>query len=140
MATYIHLSSDDCKTTHPNNTPYSFTVDLPTVLPTRCGEWELALSSIQVSQGKLPKVFNVFCDVVEQSIIKEDRLPVLRQATQAQFFRLMFIKVVTPELSTIRITLTDINLQPLVKLEGTVTCTLWLRKRHTMMGGKSCLD
>lgn len=126
MTTYIHLSSNDSLNVYPDNTASRFKCNLPTAIYIGDSEWELALVSIQ---GPVPAMFNVFCDVIEQNVVKDRTLPILRQVVNKKSFeQLQFIKVAVPEITAIQLYLTDFELIPINK-KGTVTCTLCLRKR-----------
>ena len=135
MTNYIHLSSTDNVDIFPNNVGSNFTSLLPNSIDNLVDDYEMALCYIQ---GPLPSVYNVFCDVIEQNVIKGQTLPVLRHVlSKRDFPDLQFIKVAVPRVSRIRIFLTDLNLKPL-KTSGTVRCTLCLRKRPIKRLGISC--
>ena len=124
MTNYIHLSSTDNVDIFPNNVGNDFTCILPNSLNNTTDDYEMALCYIQ---GPLPAAYNVFCDVIEQNVIKGQTLPILRHVlSKRDFLDLQFIKVTVPRVNRIQIFLTDLNLNPL-KLSGGVRCTLCLR-------------
>lgn len=125
MTTYIHLSSKDSLNLYPDNNTSSFKCRLPKSIYIGNSQWELALVSIQ---GPLPAMFNVFCDIIRQNIVKDQTLPILRQVvTKKSFEQLQFISVAVPEISVINLYLTDFDLKPIIR-KGTITCTLCLRQ------------
>ena len=133
MTSYIHLSSTDNVDIFPNNVGNDFTCMLPNSLNNTTDDYEMALCYIQ---GQLPVAYNVFCDVIEQNVIKGQTLPVLRHVlSKRDFPDLQFIKVAVPRVNRIQIFLTDLNLKPL-KLSGSVRCTICLRPIKRI--GKSC--
>ena len=124
MTNYIHLSSTDNVDIFPDNVGSDFTCLLPNAIENLVDDYVMALCYIQ---GPLPSAYNVFCDVIEQNVIKGQTLPVLRHVlSKRDFLDLQFIKVAVPRVSRIRIFLTDLNLKPL-KLSGAVRCTICLR-------------
>lgn len=124
---YIYFSSEDAIST--SNTTNDFTYRLPRPIRTISGVWEVALTSIH---GPLPTAFNVCCDIVEESNIKDTRRQILRQVVLGDSLHpWQFMKMYGCwEVSVIHIQLTDLQLKPLKLPQGPVFCTLCLRKRH----------
>ena len=124
MTNYIHLSSTDNVDIFQNNVGNDFTCLLPNAIDNLVDDYEMALCYIQ---GPLPSAYNVFCDVIEQNVIKGQTLPILRHVlSKRDFLDLQYIKVSVPRVTRIRISLTDLNLKPLT-LSGTVRLTICLR-------------
>ena len=79
---YVYISSADSTDYFPDNEPSKFTVKLPETLRLR-GKWQLALCEIQYpsiqKKKKKPEQLLILCDLCQDSIVGEKRLPVLRR-------------------------------------------------------------
>lgn len=140
MSYFLMINSKDCANFYKHNAPYDFTIELPREL--ELGEkWECALTEInfnntfEISQ-KVQEIY-VFCDVCEDSFIRNHQLPILRRISlggdkKSYTFNFIFpyyINVSRNRIKRIRIYLTDDSMRKLSFLQGMCSCTLHLRKK-----------
>ena len=74
---YLFLSSDDSKEYFPDNAPSMFTVKLPQTLELKEGNWFCILLELSCKL-KTPADLYVFCDGVQDSYVRDRKLPVLQ--------------------------------------------------------------
>lgn len=132
---YIFISSDDSTNYHPTNSPSQFCVELPQTLNLP-GVWYCALTDIQL-KGSAPvfEEMNVVCDLCEHSYIRNNLQPILRRIpgegkkrTTYSFSPLYYFKVSCDQVNRININILDSKLSPASVLQGTLICTLHLRR------------
>ena len=123
---YLHLNSNDSLAIHQHNSCADFICELPEMLHLN-GEWECAL--VDIHGKSIPNTYNVFCDIIDHNVIKDRKLPILRQGLQSKSFQhLNFIKVIDTHCKRIRISITDSDLNPIENCDTPVYCILCLRK------------
>ena len=127
---HLFLSSRDSLDNHPNNFPYDFTIDLQETLHLD-GYWECALREIKINPQNLQEECYLFTDVVSDSYVLDNHLPILRQiSTSVEFINSYYHKVNRKEISRIRLYIRNENLQfPSSSIES-VNCVLSFRKRQ----------
>ena len=84
---FLFLSSNDSLKTYTTNKPYDFTVSLPSRLRLEGGGWLCALiqgSFCMTTPDSSCKVIIFMCDLVQQSYIRDQFLPVLDIAHQVK--------------------------------------------------------
>ena len=78
---YIYICSDDCNNLFPGNKASSFTISIPEALIFE-SDWEVALVQFAYPPTKIrDRTVSVVCDIAEDSIVGESRLPILRRVT-----------------------------------------------------------
>ena len=78
---YVYISSSDSTNYFPDNQPSKFTVKLPETLRLH-EKWQLALCEIQYpSIQNKPDQLLILCDLCQDSIVGDKRLPILRRMT-----------------------------------------------------------
>ncbi len=123
---FLHLSSNDSLSIHQHNACTDFTCELPEMLQLT-GEWECAL--LNIFGKSIPRIYNVFCDIIEHNVIKDRKLPILWQGLQSKTIdHLNFIKVKETACKRIRISITDSDLNPINSCDTPVYLILCLRK------------
>lgn len=136
-------SSDSCKNFYPRNTQSRFTIQLPDTLHLNHTPWYCALRDISCEITKSVDLY-VFCDVIEDSYVREQKLPILQHipfTTQARattskgeegirvvttFDSSIAHRIKITQLKTLTIYITDKDLKPPSFTSAHVTCTLHL--------------
>jgi hypothetical protein len=130
---HIFLSSLDSLDIHPRNHGSDFTVVLSENICLQ-GEWECALleSHIYVTP---PNPWYVCCDLVEESLTGDFKLPILRRAKSntPPFEQLTYIPVKQRDFNGIRIFMRKRNNKPIktVSTAKHTLCTLHFRPKRT---------
>ena len=122
---HIHLSSLDSQTRFPTNTGSDFRVQLPEELTLPRGEWTLGLTAAHLSSLPETPVF-ICSDICEETVVGEKKLPVLALITEKQVepSHVVYLRLKTESLKSIRIYLTDRSGEKLSEPVSTLYCTL----------------
>ena len=134
---YLFLASEDSSEYFPNNKGYDFTIELPRILELE-GKWECALINFSTDKKSedLSDMY-VFCDIVQESYVRNSNLPILtvvRYVTKRKFEHnltvdhVLYHKISRSNISSLRIYITDSDLNNVSLLTGTSKCILHLRK------------
>ena len=136
---YMFLTSDDCKSLHPQNRFDDFITELPSEHRFGSGgEWKVCLSELSLESDKItemPESIIVQSDLVTDSYIQERRAPVLRvissqsSGLSVSLYQSFYVGLAQYRVRSIRIRITNGRLGQLSAAkwdrEGTVTsCTL----------------
>ncbi len=138
MSYYLHLSSEDSKASHPENSAYDFTVEIPRPLYLD-GIWECGLVEIVFPNDIEANTIHVCCDLIEDSYVSDTFHPVLRAVSNktktlerrtifTTFAYPHYISVKTDSFQRVRIFIRGDNLKHLDSGSDSVNCTLHLRK------------
>ena len=121
---YLYLSSNDSLDYYPTNNPFDFTVNLPYSLS---GQFVVALAEVHYTSHE-EELF-IFCDLCEDSYIKDNSLPILRTVSNiGEFSNLYFHTVTRKSIQRIRIYITNKNLDKPSYDIGPVRCLLILKE------------
>ncbi len=124
---YLHLSSNDSKSTHPDNKPFEFTVNLPRNLILN-GAWEIALTEIYFQGKSGSKNLYIFTDICESSYVADTFLPLLRIVKRSGPLDIpYYIKLSQDFVSELKVYIRTDGLKEPSFLIGTLRCTLHLR-------------
>ncbi len=132
MSYYLHLSSEDSKASHPENSAYDFTVEIPRPLYLD-GIWECGLAEIVFPNDVETNTVHVCCDLIEDSYVCDTFYPILRTVfnTTREYrttLAYQYVKVKTDSFQRVRIFIRGDNLKHLDSGSDSVNCTLHLRK------------
>ena len=123
---YLFLNSNDSKSLHPKNSPFNFTVELPTPLELR-GDWKCALTEISYPKSIRQELY-VYCDICEYSYIADGYKPILRIVKGSDIYNQLFYRPITnPFVSRIQIYIKyQTGNQPSVDVKS-LRCTLKIK-------------
>ena len=122
---YLFLSSTDSLDLSPNNSTYDFTVTLPQTI---MGEFKIAL--VEMHYTSHFEDLYVYCDIAEQSYVKDSSLPILRIVSQmGEFGNLYFFPVTRRAIQRIRVYITNKDFETPLQDAGPIRCTLVLQPR-----------
>ena len=123
---YLFLNSNDSKSLHPDNSPFNFTVELPTPLELH-GDWKCALAEISYPKSIRRELY-VHCDICEYSYIADSYKPILRIVKSGDIYNQLFYQPITTSLvSRIKIYIKDeTGNEPSVDVES-LRCTLKIK-------------
>ena len=136
---YLFLSSDDSLNLYPQNNAYSFTVQLPEIIQ-MTNEWTCCLVYFLCNMKDDVSSVYILCDAINDSFVKNTKLPVLQYVHAKTSNELMFeicngseieIRVNKTSLHTISIHIRDANsFKPIVASDdsGYSRCVIRLRK------------
>ena len=138
---HLFLSSQDSNQLHTENTWNDFKVTLPYPIYLDRGErWECGLCNVSIKSMDHSRIagaecVNVFCDVIESSVVYGSVLPMLQSAPLKDvrnkittFDPIFYFDVTRERIDTIRIYLT-LDKRSVSSLGSAVTkCTLHLRR------------
>lgn len=134
MENYFFLEATDSMLTFPTNKLYDFTIELPFEYDFT-GEWVCGLSEFHsLTQNESTLGIYIFCDLCEDSFVKDCQLPILRrfQVSNERITFLLqspyYIRVVKKTTKRIRIYITDNHLRPATFLKDYCNCTLHLKR------------
>lgn len=138
MTVYLFLNSNDSTSFHPSNNPDDFIVTLPKpyVLD---GCWECALLEMNIqliNDIALPRV-HLCCDIVEDSYVRNNMLPILRaqeltpeqNILQMTYVHPYYLNVSKQEIRSIRIFIRNDQLQSVPSKIQRLSCVLCLREK-----------
>ncbi len=139
---YVFLSSNDSSGTNTANTPFDFTVSLPTRIILEGGPWSCALlqASFKDSSPEQGCGMMIFlCDLVEESYIRDHSLPVLdiaydlrRRKKISQVIEIanpLYHPITRKYIDSIRVWIKDeLTLSDCTDLVEPVRCILHLKK------------
>ena len=92
---YLYVSSDDSLDLNTSNNAYDFTVNLPKSIT---GDFVIALGEITYTSHE--EDLYVFCDLCEDSYIKNTSLPILRSVTHIGEFTNLYFHSTTRKISS----------------------------------------
>lgn len=136
---YLFLASYDSTDLFPLNKPSDFTVALNKPLDLN-GKWTCSLVEVNFTGGfteEYPEDLIVMCDLVQDSVVHDVSLPVLRRIliprnltpkTEFQFSNLLELPIKMTEPVNVRIYIRDDYLREPSFSENRLTCTLRLSK------------
>ncbi len=138
MSYYLHLSSQDSKVSHPWNSAYDFTVEIPRPFYLD-GSWECGLLEIEFPNDIEANTIYFCCDLIEDSYVSDTFHPVLRTVsnkTKTRERRTIFTTFAYPHyvsvkkdtFQRVRIFIRGDNLSPVGSVSESVRCTLHIRK------------
>ena len=130
---YFFLSSDDSKNYHPENSPHSFTIELPERLELN-GNWEVSLSDINI-KDTFDTTLYIYSDVGEYSYVNNSMEPILRviypsSYTKRVFSTRYYIPVRSKNLGRISVYIRDRNGSIPQNFLKNIELTLHLRKNY----------
>ena len=138
MAVYLYLESKDSQNFHPTNTPDEFIVTLPKrYILSGCWECALLKMTMHFSDDVSPSRLYVCCDIVEDTYVRNNTLPILRAQdvtaeqlyVQTTYANPIYLKVSKQDIRNIRIFIRNDRLQiGQSKLEN-FNCLLCLREK-----------
>ena len=119
---YIFCKSGDSKTLFPDNTPWSFTIQLPEIVKLD-GAWRCSLVDFHCFPTGDKNLY-ILCDIIEESFVKDTRLPVLQhifedekqQALSKCYDAILTFSINKTTLHTISFKLIDANSLKLANL------------------------
>jgi hypothetical protein len=124
---FLHLASNDCLHSHPENNPWDFTIDVEQYV-TLSGNWEVALTEIMYDGARKIDLY-VFSDICSPSYIMDNCLPVMRVVNKpASFHYPYFLPISRTTISHLRIYITSRDGKIPSFLPKFLRCTLQLRK------------
>jgi hypothetical protein len=138
--TYIYLSSSDSSKAYPNNTPGSFTVNIPYTLNLK-GQWSASLLDISINLSTADESATIFatCSILVNSYVNEQMCKILRQISlrkkskhRQTFSHPQYITIDNSgDINAINITILDAEtlLPTLLPIEK-VSCTLHIKRDH----------
>lgn len=124
----VYVSSEQSSALYPRNVPGDFTVHLNRPYHLK-GEWECAL--IQLSfEGQSGPGYYLCCDLVAESFVGRDMLPVLRRVRDKtwQFRTAIYVPLKTHDFESVRIFLRTWNNRD-TRLVRPIYVTLHFRRR-----------
>ena len=128
----MFISSCDSLQFFPDNKPNDFTIRLPDELHLE-GEWTCTLRNLKCVTT-LDTDLYVFCDVVEESYVRNRKLPILQYIPGEQgkmvgnFESDLCAKLSRKDITTIRIYIRDFHLREAPLAGERTTCTLHFLK------------
>ena len=134
MEFFLFLSSEDSKAYFPQNNPGQFSVALPDVLYLD-GTWTCALRDIQCWPSTSSDLY-VFCDAVEDSYVRDRKLPILQRIPQSDtgshvietYDSTIQFKVSRSVINTLTLYIRDSTMKPVSFKTGATYCTLHFTK------------
>ena len=134
MEFFMFLSSKDSKSYFPNNNPGDFSVVLPDTLYLD-GTWTCALRDIQCWPAT-PTDMYLFCDAVEDSYVKDGKLPILQRIPQTNtgsqvietYDSMTQFKVSRSVINTLTLYIRDSSMKPVSFQTEATCCTLHFKK------------
>jgi len=132
---YFYLSSDDYKRSgfRDTNSPHDFIIDLKDTITLPDDEYECSLIDYAVikSPGGKNMYMYVFCDLVRESYVKEQYLPILKQIDlrRKDSITCNYVKMNVNQFNKIRIYIRDRNMTIRSLGISVFTCTLHVRPR-----------
>ena len=148
MAHYMFLSNTHSSLHHPGNTPGDFIVRLPKSF-TLQGHWECALVEVSIPLPYHQRLY-ICSDIIQDSVVGNTLYPVLRSIPEVDdddrsrigmdiaietapvhfvFERPYFFPLRKKDLEDVRIFITGSDFLPVTPLNGTVHCTLLIRRK-----------
>ena len=132
---YLFLASDDSSDFYPLNTPGHFSIKLPETMHMD-GSWMCALRDLQCKTTN-PTDLLLFCDAIDDSYIRERKLPVLQRIPSTldsravrSFDSSVCFRVTRHAMNVITVYITDGGLKETSFTEEPTYCTLhFFRKR-----------
>ena len=126
---YLYISPTDFTgKQYPNNTQYDFIYELPHPVSLE-GDWGCAIVEVLLKR-KLSENLYVFCDIVDNSIVHGESVPLLRTIeNKVEYLNPFYHKITLNKIKRLRISIrTKRNSIPVVNLSA---CTLVLEiKQH----------
>lgn len=138
MTVYLFLNSNDSTNFHPSNKPDDFIVSLPKpYVLDGCWECGLLEMNMQLSNDIYLSRVHVCCDIIEDSYVRNNMLPILRSQELTPKQSLMQITYVQPfylsvskqEIRSIRIFIRNDQLQAIPSKIQRLSCVLCLREK-----------
>ena len=130
---YLHLTSNDSASYYPTNSPFDFTVNLPTVLPLEGGRdrWKIALTDFKLVGRKWNRRdLYVYCDLASHDTYVSDCYrPLLRIVDKSgEIKRPSYTSVSRENVRRIRVYIRDKRERmPDIPAES-VRCTIHLKR------------
>jgi hypothetical protein len=125
---YLFISSTDSQKTHPDNSPWDFTVTLPKQIKLS-EQWEIGLLEIDYAESVTDKLV-VFCDLCEHSYMRNGYLPLLRIVHAPMTFPdPYFMSISRDYIGEIRLYIRTTDLKTPSFDINTLNCTLLLRAK-----------
>lgn len=137
---FMLLSNDACKTYYPSNNATDFTINLPSTLNFTDPGWRCGLCEIECYPNpKTPKSLFLLTDICEETIVNNQKLPLLRMISLCNYkitrkpltitYSNVFYRLVKRQsIDQLRIYIKDVSGESLsVELEK-LTCTLHFKR------------
>ena len=119
---YVFVASTDSLDYHPSNVPHDFTVELPDTI---IGKYSCVLLDFYCLN--ITEELYVFCDICEQSYVKDHKLPLMRIITHTGEVTIPYYTPVTRRnIQRMRIYIRNKDLEAPALDIGPVRCTIGL--------------